>query len=742
MTTVEPIDGGFQTRQNTTTLRSPRVIAAALLASCSSLALIAFNTDWLLTPELWLDAWHYVGFFREYMNPDYSPEAYKLARLPWILAGYLTHSLLPPLQAAYVLHVVFLCATSLALFYGLYVLLGRVALAGVVATAMGFYTHAHGSGGWDYHNTAAGAFYLLAFTLLALPGATEGRRVVLMFAGAATALAVHTNITLINLVPALAFIYVQTVRARSSPPLLLRTLAARAGWVLLGGIVVTAILGVINWMAGRELLFFAVLVRIASRYVADPSYQAQWHHAWGSGWELAAIYLALPAALVLTGTLGLVLHRRTQARSTDRLARSLIVQFLFAAGLWVAWQTAGQTALDFDYFAYPLPVVCFLALGGLLSLAWPDACERAWLPMILGTIIGSLLCLVVVSDSFVQKILTPVAVPAVVGCALFAAGLLTWVLRPSLSTSIIVIGAFALGNRVVGARSTDYQAADRCKVQPAVYTSVVEGASWLWSIDPTFTRARTWFDQNELIEPIDGCPVRVDYIAGAMSTMAFVPYVTRPWPMPAVDGVPEAALREATTEFRLLTIISNRPEHLEAWRRRLERMGIQYREFARHRVPVLDSGFTMYAWEIMPKAPPGVAFGRSVFSVSEQTQPQAFFYGTPKGKVQVEGSVAVFSPTDDADHIAYPFVTIAAQPETWAELRVEMPPSTVNPASCRLTVQNSGLTDLASFPCGTGTRYFMVPPNTPGLRVYLTDPRIRSFVLPRKIELSLSETSR
>lgn len=150
----------------------------------------------------------------------------------------------------------------------------------------------------------------------------------------------------------------------------------------------------------------------------------------------------------------------------------------------------------------------------------------------------------------------------------------------------------------------------------------------------------------------------------------------------------------------------------------------------------------MYAWEIMPKAPPGVAFGRSVFSVSEQTQPQAFFYGTPKGKVQVEGSVAVFSPTDDADHIAYPFVTIAAQPETWAELRVEMPPSTVNPASCRLTVQNSGLTDLASFPCGTGTRYFMVPPNTPGLRVYLTDPRIRSFVLPRKIELSLSETSR
>ena len=93
------------------------MIAAALLASCSSLALIAFNTDWLLTPELWLDAWHYVGFFREYMNPDYSPEAYKLARLPWILAGYLTHSLLPPLQAAYVLHDN-LCRDAVGGFHG------------------------------------------------------------------------------------------------------------------------------------------------------------------------------------------------------------------------------------------------------------------------------------------------------------------------------------------------------------------------------------------------------------------------------------------------------------------------------------------------------------------------------------------------------------------------------------------------------------------------------------------------
>src|SRR5262245_6847676 len=153
------ISGKHQTPVGT--FRSARVIGAALLVSFAPLGLLLFNTDWIFTPAGYLDPWHYVGFFHEYLNPAYSSGAYKLARLPWILAGYLVNSLLPPLPAVYVLHGLFLCVTSLALFIGLYALLGRLALAAVAATALGFYTHAHGSGGWDYHNTAAGAFYLL-----------------------------------------------------------------------------------------------------------------------------------------------------------------------------------------------------------------------------------------------------------------------------------------------------------------------------------------------------------------------------------------------------------------------------------------------------------------------------------------------------------------------------------------------------------------------------------------------------
>src|SRR5262245_24246465 len=162
MSTVEANPQELSKRHSpVVTFRSRSVIAAALLVSFAPLALLLFNTDWIFTSEGYLDPWHYVGFFREYLNPNYSPGAYKLARLPWILSGYLVNSVLPPLPAVYVLHGLFLCVTSLALFIGLYALLGRLALAAVAATALGFYTHAHGSGGWDYHNTAAGAFYLL-----------------------------------------------------------------------------------------------------------------------------------------------------------------------------------------------------------------------------------------------------------------------------------------------------------------------------------------------------------------------------------------------------------------------------------------------------------------------------------------------------------------------------------------------------------------------------------------------------
>ncbi|HEU4690271.1 MAG TPA: hypothetical protein VFS23_17990, partial [Vicinamibacterales bacterium] len=84
--------------------RSPRVVAAGLIATVAPLALLLSNSDWFFTREGYLDPWNYVGLFHHYLDPDYLPEDYKLARLPWILVGFLVNSVLPPVPAAYVLH--------------------------------------------------------------------------------------------------------------------------------------------------------------------------------------------------------------------------------------------------------------------------------------------------------------------------------------------------------------------------------------------------------------------------------------------------------------------------------------------------------------------------------------------------------------------------------------------------------------------------------------------------------------
>src|SRR3954470_8650363 len=91
-------------------------IAAACLVCAAPLALLLFTTDWILTPISYIDPWHYVGFFHLYDVPGFSRGAYKLARLPWILIGWLVHQMLPSFAAAIVLHAVFLVAATTGMF--------------------------------------------------------------------------------------------------------------------------------------------------------------------------------------------------------------------------------------------------------------------------------------------------------------------------------------------------------------------------------------------------------------------------------------------------------------------------------------------------------------------------------------------------------------------------------------------------------------------------------------------------
>ena len=68
--------------------------------------------------------------------------------------------------------------------------------------------------------------------------------------------------------------------------------------------------------------------------------------------------------------------------------------------------------------------------------------------------------------------------------------------------------------------------------------------------------------------------------------------------MPGLAAVPNESLTALTEGDRILVIISNTPPLLDRWSRRLNDEGLTASVIESHRVPVLASGFTIYAWSV------------------------------------------------------------------------------------------------------------------------------------------------
>jgi hypothetical protein len=705
------------------TTRRTRILVA-LIAVFSPLVLLAFNRDWFITPDGFRDPWHYVGFFHQYWNPDFGSGAYKLARLPWILSGVLAWSLLPPLPAAYALHAVYLCATTLAAFVGVQRLFGQPGLAAVVALCLGFYTHAHGSGGWDYHNTAAGAFYFASFAALASRDAAAGRGRSLAVAGALLALTVHSNITLVNFLPVLVFVHLR-IAERAGWQFSIRGLAVRVAWGLIGALVVTAALALVHWTAGRGVLFFQDLVRVVVRFVGDSGNQEAYRLE--PGWYHTATHLSLPAAVFLAGMAALAWTWRAPGADA-RLARTLVGQFLCMAAVWTGWQAAGQTALDWNYFAYALVPSCFIAVAGLLKLAWRDQYERYALAIACGTAALLALTLSGAAEQLVQPVASRFAgVMTAVAALVFLASLAAAFLRPAAVALPAFVIVFALANRIAApAAPSEYAFSDPCKTRPEIYEAIVDASLWLRSIDPTSSQVRTWFANGErvAIGPA-GCSVMVRDIGQSATDMALMetlfeageagePGEAGEFPIDAVQ-----ALSNGEAVFAVMTASLHAGT---AWDARLREVGLTRREVARHQIPLRDSALTVEAW-IAEQAPPdGLVFGEPLLTIDRQSEDGA----------QPDAS-GVLAPRERVSHP--PTVIPSSAGGTWARIRIETPGGI---SWCRVALQDEAGGTLISTLCTSGTRYVLLPASTTSIAVAFENPTNRPAPLPARIDVALA----
>lgn len=579
-----------------------RALAFGIVVALAPLTLLIWNQDWFLTPIGFIDPWHYVGFFHFYGDPHFWPGGYKLARLPWILSGWLAFHLFPPLTAAYVLHGSFLVLAVGAMFATAYLAFDDLLVALAAALMLGFLPSFHGSGGWDYHNTAAGAFYLLTAAFLQWAIVTPARRGrAMVFCGAAFALTVHSNVTFINFLPVLAVHYGASIWYAERRAQRLATYLWPWLYGIGAGIGITAVLCVINIAVGRDPWFFLPLVKIVLRYTRDSSLQAAWWQPW-SIWAFSPIcaYIAVPVAATVVGAITLTL-RRSPLSMRRVTAILFIAEAIFLLLLWALWEIQGQTALDIDYFGYPLIPPSILALASILFLGEGRVPRGA--NIILGLIAYIFLsaALVLGWRHWVLR-LVPAAAnawPLVPTILIVFAMLLFRVLRSSVIGWLAFFAVFALANGTLPyARDplrepSSYQADARCRLGPALDETVVNTMKAIAAADPGFAKARMWFDEKEHLTPVPGCDVAMHALGYSIEGTGWF-YLTKPFPLPPVEAIPDNDLVASAQAQLVVVVPTANPDTIVALKARFEAAGVAVTRLERHAVGVSPIKLDLY----------------------------------------------------------------------------------------------------------------------------------------------------
>lgn len=352
--------------------RSEKVALVDLVAIFALLAaMLKANTEWMFTREGYIDTWMYFGFFRHYNVASYLATNKKIARLPWILLGSAVNKVFSPQTAALVLHAGCF-ALGLLLFYILTVrLFGRrtAVLASLVYLT---WVPMHGFGGWDYHNTFVPATYLAAYLALIWAASAQRNPFGRFFVfGVLFALAFHTNILTILLVPAMLIRGAQGVRSWSRDRYqLMRWLGVGVTGFAVGGIAITVVLGLVNVAFGRIFLFPGILVSRSAVLVAHPELNVSEWQPWSNPWWIGDIHTPLfDATLVLIVVCAIFAVRRCSIQQLFASAAACaMLEYVVSLVPFAAGQTEGQELLQPFYMAMPLAMPMLLAFAALIAV--------------------------------------------------------------------------------------------------------------------------------------------------------------------------------------------------------------------------------------------------------------------------------------------------------------------------------------------------------------------------------------
>jgi hypothetical protein len=587
-------------------------IRDCLVLSAIPLALSVFNASWLYSPVGYLDPWYNVAYFIHYPDASFANDYYKIARLPWLIPGYAAYYIFTPVVANYLLHICFLIVAVIFFYLTVRRMFGS-AISLATAALLAVFVPFHGSGGWDYQNTGAGTYYIISFYLVTLASASKDRSPVWLLAGAAFAAAVHATMSFANLMPILLMQFM-TLSKKELGRYPSRGDMLHAGLLFLGGgLLLTILLGLINLAVGRDFLFFKILLQIVLSRIADSSGQAAWWLPWSTGWFLEAPwYLAMPAAILVisAGTMIAALAVRSRLQPSA-VALSLQFQYLLVGLLWIVWQSLGQTALQPDYFAYPIYPPMFFALAGLAALWQRSRGQQHDVPMWFAMLAGTLAAvpLIVSGDLPLVGSLAQHPAPSIVASSACAVGL--FIISQGRPKYLLgAVAAFSAANVIAVAAigNTNYQYNEGCREGPGgFYRALIDIDHFSTGFVKGPQQVYIWWDEDESLRGIPGCTPPISYFAMSLGSIGHR-YLAPPEPsMPKADQLPDDSIAIFREGPKVIAVLTADPTSIDQLIERFGRDGVKL--VVEGRIMIQTPVASFYLLILAPDRPKPVPIG-------------------------------------------------------------------------------------------------------------------------------------
>jgi hypothetical protein len=658
--------------------------------------LSAINSNWLYTKVGPLDPWYNVAYFLHYDDPSFLNDIYKIARLSWIIPGFVAYQVFSPVVANYVLHMGCLVISVVFLFLTLHRLFGyRIAFA--TAACLAIYVPFHGSGGWDYQNAPASAYYIVAYYFITTGALSDRGRNYLFVAGVAFAAAVHATISFVNLVPVLGLHFLVLYRHRFGRFPSARELVRLAIRFAAGAVALTLVLGLINVSIGRDFLFFRILVEILVSRVIDSSGNAAWWMPWSSWWFIrtdflgelqyfyfgGAVFVTCASVVIFAG----LIKSRVAANS---IALSVQFQYLLSAAIWAFLQSSGQVALQPDYFAYPLIPAIFLAIAG--SAATWQQHELSSQNDLLFSCAVALTVIVSLGAHFfltydILHLISwhPLGLSvgfAFLGCVLFPLA------KSHGFRLFLAVTAFSAANLLTASQSTylepdgsigEYSSdGSPCVESKSRFVALIDSNRFLISFDRNLVGTYAWWDDDEVLSDRQGCALSLRAFAASMSSFNNGLFLASPYPsMPAAEDLPENIVRGITVSKRIAVPTAN-PATIDRLIARYERSGVKLAIQGRRIIRTSRFGFYLYVL--------GVQQGHQTPDLP-QSSPQRRVLSGPMASLPLESLQALNGGALSAADGAVVLTTPAQQWAYAASGVLRLPARAEGPAVLRVRVQ-------------------------------------------------------